>query len=434
MPNALVLGAGIMGLSAAWGLARAGFAVTVVEQDAVPNPRGASVDEHRLIRHAYGPAAGYTRMVDEAYAAWELLWADLGERLHVPTGVLAVANGPEGWLADSRATLTTQGHGFTDLTATELAGRFPMLGTEGIGAALHLTSGGVLLAGRIVAALARHLRGRGVRFLRGRAIEADPARASLTLEDGTRHQADRLVLAAGPWAPRLLPGLAGRVTPSRQIVVYVEPPAQHRAAWDVAPMLLDLSAQGGFYAVPPVAGTPLKIGDHRFSLQGDAEDPREASAAEAEAILTLARPRLRDAGAYRVLGARACYYDVEPEERFIVEPLGEQCIVMSGFSGHGFKFGALLGLAVAAGNTGALASWAAGQGGRRPLGTPAGVTLSPRPRHPSSKSHAPHKKQAPSLRHPRIDNGGADASSSPCHLSAVAGHRPGEARNHHPHQ
>ena len=372
MPNALVLGAGIMGLSAAWGLVRAGFSVTVVEQDAVPNPRGASVDEHRLIRHAYGAAAGYTRMVDEAYAAWDLLWTDLGERLHVPTGVLAVASGPEGWLADSRATLTAQGHGFTDLTATELAGRFSMLGTDGIGAALHMASGGVLLAGPIVAALARHLRGRGVRFVRGRATEADPARASLTLEDGTCHQADRLVLAAGPWAPRLLPGLAGRVTPSRQIVVYVEPPAQHRAAWDLAPMLLDLSAQGGFYAVPPVAGTPLKIGDHRFSLQGDAEDPREASAAEAEAILALARPRLRDAGAYRVLGARACYYDVEPEERFIVEPLGERCIVMSGFSGHGFKFGALLGLAVAAGDVSALASWAAGQGGAVPLDPPPG--------------------------------------------------------------
>ncbi|HWL82038.1 MAG TPA: FAD-dependent oxidoreductase [Roseomonas sp.] len=372
MPNALVLGAGIMGLSAAWGLSRAGFTVTVVEQDPVPNPRGASVDEHRLIRHAYGAAAGYTRMVEEAYAAWDLLWADLGECFHVPTGVLAVASRQEGWLAQSRATLAAQGHAFTDLDPARVAARFPMLGTHGIGAAFHMAEGGVLLAGRIVGALARHLRGRGVQVLRGRATEVDPVRASLTLADGTRHSADRLVLAAGPWAPRFVPGLAGRVTASRQIVVYLEPPPAHRAAWEAAPMLLDLSDEGGFYAVPPVAGTPLKVGDHRFSLQGDAEDPREASAAEAEAILALARPRLNDAGAYRVLGARACYYDVEPEERFIVEPLGDRCIVMSGFSGHGFKFGALLGLAVAAGNTGALPGWAAGQGDAAPLRLPSG--------------------------------------------------------------
>ena len=89
--TALILGAGIMGLSAAWALSRQGWAVHVVEQDPVPNPRGSSVDHHRLIRHAYGAQAGYMRMVDPAYAAWALLWRDLGETLYEPTGVLAVS-------------------------------------------------------------------------------------------------------------------------------------------------------------------------------------------------------------------------------------------------------------------------------------------------------------------------------------------------------
>jgi glycine/D-amino acid oxidase-like deaminating enzyme len=132
-------------------------------------------------------------------------------------------------------------------------------------------------------------------------------------------------------------------------------------------MVIDLAEDGGFYAVPPVAGTPLKVGDHKFSLQGDAEaDPREATAAEAEAILAFVRPRLRDAGDYRVLGARACYYDVSEGERFLVEPLGPRAWVMSGFSGHGFKFGPLLGLALARALAApdlaaALPAWAAGE-------------------------------------------------------------------------
>lgn len=366
MPSALVLGAGIMGLSAAWGLSRAGWSVTLVEQDPVPNPRGASVDDHRLIRHAYGAAAGYMRMVDEAYAAWDLLWADLGEVLHVPTGVLALGESGEGWLAESRAGLAAAGHAFEDLAPGELAARYPMLRPAGGGEAFHMAAGGVLLARRIVAALARHLRRRGVAIEPGRAVAVDPARASLRLADGATRQADLLVLAAGPWAPRLVPGLAGRVVPSRQIVVYLEPPPAWRAAWAAAPMLLDLSEGSGFYAVPPVAGTPLKIGDHRFSRQGDAEDAREAGAAEAEAILALARPRLAGAAAYRVLGARACYYDVTGDERFIVAPLGLHAVVMSGFSGHGFKFAPLLGLAVAREDRSGLAAWAAGEGGPLP--------------------------------------------------------------------
>lgn len=362
MPNALVLGAGIMGLSAAWGLARAGWSVTIVEQDDRPNPRGASVDDHRLIRHAYGAERGYMRMVDEAYAAWDMLWADLGETLHVPTGVLALGEAGPGWLAESRAALAAGGHAFTDLGPAALEARFPMLAGAGLGDAFHMAPGGVLLARRIVAALSAHLERRGVAFRRARAVAADPARATLALEDGTTLGADLLVVAAGPWAPRFLPGLAARVTASRQVVVYLEPPPEHRAAWAAAPMLIDLSERGGFYAVPPVAGTPLKIGDHRFSLQGDADDPREAGAAEAEAILALARPRLRGMAGYRVLGARACYYDVEPRERFLLEPLGERALVMSGFSGHGFKFGPLLGLAVAGEDRMARAAWAAGHG------------------------------------------------------------------------
>jgi glycine/D-amino acid oxidase-like deaminating enzyme len=103
--NALILGAGIMGLCTAWALAHAGWQVRVIEQAPIPNPRGASVDQHRLIRHAYGAQAGYMRMVDPAYAAWDMIWAALGARHYVETGVLALANHHGGWLAESRAAL-----------------------------------------------------------------------------------------------------------------------------------------------------------------------------------------------------------------------------------------------------------------------------------------------------------------------------------------
>jgi sarcosine oxidase subunit beta len=365
MRSALVLGAGIMGLSSAWALSRAGFSVRVLDQDEVPNPRGSSVDDHRLIRHAYGAAAGYMRMIDPAYAAWDALFAEAGERPYVPTGVLALANAPGGWLAESRAALRADGHVVEDLAADQVAARHPYLSPAGIAAAFALPTGGVLLARRIVAMLARLLAGRGVTVERGRAIAVDPARAALTLTDGTRREADLLILAAGPWGPRLIPSLGARVRPTRQIVVRLEPPAEHQAGWQAAPMLLDLAEDGGFYAVPPVAGTPLKIGDHRFAPTADPDGPREATPAEAEAILSLARHRIRGLDRYQVLSAAACWYDVEPAERFVLEPLGDRAFVMGGFSGHGFKFGPLLGLALAcaAGNATLardLTAWAAG--------------------------------------------------------------------------
>ncbi|WP_426954892.1 FAD-dependent oxidoreductase [Muricoccus radiodurans] len=371
MEHALVLGAGIMGLSTAWALNAAGHRVTVVDQASPPNPVGSSVDDHRLIRHAYGAARGYARMVDDAYRAWDVLFADVGERPYVRTGVLALAEGPSAWIAGSRATLRAEGHALEDLTPGQVAALYPWARPDGIADAFRMESGGVLLARRIVEALARHLAARGVRFVRARARDLDPARARLVLEDGTALEADRLVVAAGPWAPRLLPVLAARVVPSRQVLVYLDPPPALREAWARAPMLLDLAEDGGFYAVPPVAGTGLKIGDHRFSRRGDPDDPREATAAERDEILALAAHRLRDFPAYRVASARACYYDVEPEERFLLEPLSDRCVLLSGFSGHGFKFGPVLGRAVAAalGNPdlmAALPAWAAGEAAPAP--------------------------------------------------------------------
>ncbi len=366
-PTALILGAGIMGLSAAWGLVRQGFAVRVVDQAMPPNPRGASVDHHRLIRHSYGTMRGYMRMVDEAYDAWDKLWTELGEVLHVQSGVLTIDEAGCTRVRTSRAALAEGGYPTEDMTGPQVQARFPYLSGGHVADALYCPLGGVLLAGRIVERLAAHLITQGVAFEQARATAVDPARASLTLEDGSERAADILVVAAGPWAPRLLPVIARRVVASRQVVVRLMPPADALAAWERAPMVLELGELGGFYLVPPVAGTPLKIGDHSFSRQGDPDEPsRAADPREVERILDLARKRIPGLDGFAKVDSANCFYDVEDEERFIIEPLAPRAWVMSGFSGHGFKFGAVLGLRLARAiarneDPAAFSAWAAGQ-------------------------------------------------------------------------
>ncbi len=367
MTRVSIIGGGIMGLSAAWSLRKRGFDVALYEQGPLPNPLGSSVDRHRLIRYAYGGEDGYVRMVAEAYRAWAELWTDLGQKLYVETGTLAFDTAADDWAGRSRASLERCGIPFDLLRDADLARRFPHLLMHDIAEALYLPSGGALMAERIVIALAAHVIAAGVAVHAETPVESiDPARGTLTIAGGETIGADVLIVAAGPWTNRLVPSLALRMTPSRQVVTYLAPPAQHVAAWARSPMVLAIGADSGFYAVPPAAGLGLKIGDHRFSLAGDPDRDRLAGNDEAEAIAAQARSRFRDFADYRIVLAKTCFYDVEANERFIVEPVGPCCWAMSGFSGHGFKFGPVLGQRLAAAITGeiapaALTEWAAGR-------------------------------------------------------------------------
>lgn len=350
-----IIGAGIMGLSTAWALARRGHAVTVVEQGAVPNPLGSSVDQHRLIRFAYGDAAGYAALVGPAFDAWDRVWTDLGARLYQPTGTLVLGAIGQPWLTGSADILADQGHRVEWLGPAELDLRFPLLDGQGIDRAFYLETGGVLLAGRIIEALANHLPGRSVSIIAHQTVrDVDPDAGTATLADGRVLEGDTIVFAAGPWTGRLCPDLADRLTPSRQVVAYMAPPPDRAAEWPAMPMVLDIDPAAGFYLVPPVGGTGLKVGDHSFSMTGDPDQDREAGLDEVARLVDSCRGRLRNFEEYRALDGKTCFYTVAEGERFIVEPVGTCGWVMAGFSGHGFKFGPLLGEIVADGLEGAL--------------------------------------------------------------------------------
>jgi glycine/D-amino acid oxidase-like deaminating enzyme len=324
-----------------------GCTVTVLEQGALPNPLGSSGDHHRLIRHAYGPELGYTRLMGPAYAAWELLWQTLGVCHHHHSGTLVMATDDLAWAKASLRHLETCGHAVEHLSATQMASDYPHLHAEGIDLSYRLPTGGVLMAQHIVGDLAQFLQYSGVTVAPGmRVAEVDPTRGSVCLEDGTRLGADLVVVAAGPWAARLLPSLGSQVTPSRQVIAYLTPPHSLREAWETSPMILDIGGAGGVYVVPPRGGAGLKVGDHSFSLTGDPDQDREPSQDEVDALVEACRGRLKHLDQYTVETSKTCFYTVEPQEHFIVQRQ-DRAWIMTGFSGHGFKFGALMGLMTA---------------------------------------------------------------------------------------
>jgi glycine/D-amino acid oxidase-like deaminating enzyme len=364
----IVVGAGVVGLSAAWALSRAGHRAVVLERGAIPNPLSASHDRHRLIRLAHSDGDGRGLTIRDAYAAWDRLWADLGRSHYAETGIAMTARGPFDWAVSCRAAFDRKGTPYQVWDRAELARRCPYLALGPGDWGLFTARGGALFADRIVTDLATWLAARRGVSLRPNceAWEIDPAAATVTLANGERLGADAVIVAGGAWTGRLLPQLANSLTPKRAMVVYLEPPADIAASWEGAPCFLDFAGAGDLYLVPPLDGIPLKFGDGSTSYPEDPDASRELRADEPERLLACLRPYLRDFDGYRVVDHRICMYCFSPDERFLAGTMGDgRLAYATGCSGQMFKFGAAMGERLAEAVTGLIDSdglrgWALG--------------------------------------------------------------------------
>jgi len=310
-----VVGAGITGAAAAWALARDGHDVRVLEQFELEHDRGSSHGRSRIFRLAY-TEPHWVELAREALAAWRALERETGEALLELDGLLELAPSESD---SSRETLDACG------VAWEAAdpARYGVAGPEGWSALVQPD------AGIVRADEARRV------FLRGIPVQTGARVESLDDVD-----ADVVVVAAGPWARKLLAraGVELAVTETRETIAYF----RHEPG---IAAVVDRDATGHLrYALRDhVHG--LKAGTH---MSGRAADPDEPGGANEETVRAIA-----DWVAERFPGidpepvaAEPCFYTCTADESFVLERHG-RIVVASPCSGHGFKFAPVVGRRVA---------------------------------------------------------------------------------------
>jgi sarcosine oxidase len=153
------------------------------------------------------------------------------------------------------------------------------------------------------------------------------------------------MIASGPWSRTLLPFLENKLTTTRQEIVYFEPQTERsRFEPEAFPIFLDL--ESGFYGFPVHQRGAMKIANH---LKGIEIDPTSKDDQVSEQFVEKCRaffaafiPELADA---RVVETRVCMYNNTPDDDFIIDWLAQLdgALVVTGFSGHGFKFAPTIG-------------------------------------------------------------------------------------------
>jgi sarcosine oxidase len=351
----VVVGAGAMGSAAAYHLARRGEPVILIEQFALGHDRGSSHGAARITRHSYADS-DYARLMPAAFRAWKELEADAGETVFFRTGGVSFSPPDVDYASRVAANLEELGIPHWRASGNAWNARYGAYTLPGAYDVVFEPGAGMLYAARAVALmveLARQHGGEKTHVLAlspVRRIDLDGDHPAV-VTDSARITADRLIISAGAWVKRLLPGLAVPLCVTRQQVLYVLPD-------DVTPFRVgrfpvfifkgatDLDA---FYGMPMFLNMGVKVARHG----GPEVDPDNVDRGLSdEAIASVRRflrghiPALEDA---RISQSEVCLYTVAPSDRFLVDFMTgrKDVLVASPCSGHGFKFSCLVGRVLA---------------------------------------------------------------------------------------
>jgi sarcosine oxidase len=350
----LIVGAGVMGCAAAYQLAKDGARVLLFDQFAVGHARGSSHGPSRIIRLAYD-SLDYVVLARASYALWRELEAVSGARLLTPTGGLDIGAPDALALDEIRATYLAAGVPFAALDRDAIMARFPQFelpeGTIG----LYQADYSLLAADRCVATLAAQAR-RHAAIIR----QNEPARTIRTIAGGVElrtdqgvYSADRLILSAGSWMRPLL----RQLDLDLPLTVQKEQVAFFRARDPEAFMPGRLPLVIHRFPKTTSLGSVFPIYDHAgVKVMIDRTGPEVAPD---DADRSIDRPLLEQLRNYatqllpgltgEVIEAVSCRYTMTPDEHFIIDrhPAHPQIVIASPCSGHGFKFGTVLGRVLA---------------------------------------------------------------------------------------
>ncbi|WP_457493255.1 N-methyl-L-tryptophan oxidase [Streptomyces sp. P5_D11] len=350
--DVIVIGLGGMGSAAAYHLAGRGQRVLGLERFGPAHSLGASHGGSRIYRQSYAEGPEYVPLLLRARELWDRLGLDAETEVFTRTGGIVVGHADSLMVAGSLHSAREWGLAHEVLDAAEIRSRFPTFSPADDDVAFYERQAGVVRPELTVAAHLRlaERRGAELRFNEpATRWEALPGGGVRVITAGGAATADRLVIAPGAWAQRLLPDLAVPLKVERRATYWFAPEGGV-SLFDITrhPVYIWDTPGAEMYGFPAIdgAGLGVKVG---FHYGGGAADPdhldREIRPVEVEEMRDVLRSRIPALAVGRFLRGTACTYTLTPDEHFVLSPHPEhsQVIVACGFSGHGFKFVPVIG-------------------------------------------------------------------------------------------
>jgi sarcosine oxidase, subunit beta len=325
--SVVVVGGGVIGLSAAYHLAASGVPdVVLVEKDQLGS--GSTSKAAGGVRAQFSDAVNIELGL-RSLRTFETFADDFGQEIDLhQVGYLFLLDRPEHVaLFESSVALQNElGVPSRMLEVAEVERLSPLVSTDGLLAAAYSPTDGHCTPESVVLGYARAARSAGARLLRGTTVEGvehDGRTISAVLTDRGPIRTDTVVCAAGPWSRAVgeMVGVDLPVTPERREIVVTEPiPGLDPRT----PFTIDYASTFYFHAEGPGL------------LMGMSDPDLIPAAVERRA------PALADVG---IASGWAGLYEMTPDHNALIgeaEGVG-RFLYATGFSGHGFLMGPAVG-------------------------------------------------------------------------------------------
>ena len=349
--DVIVLGLGGMGSAALWHLAARGVRVLGLERFTPPHDHGSSHGQSRIIRQAYYEDPAYVPLLFRAYELWDDLERATGRRLLLPTGGVFIGPPDADLIAGSLRSAREHSLPHQVLSAAEIRQRWPVLHADPSEIGVFEDRSGVLLVEECVRAHVDAALRRGAEAHFEEPVlrwSARPGGDGVVVETKQgRYEAARLVIAGGAWNPGLLGDLGLPFRVERQVLYWFDPGPQRALfalgrlpiwAWEHPDITF-------FYGFPDLGAPGVKAAFHHGGETTSADQIRRTVSAEETAAFRAVLRRFVPALDVPPTQAATCMYTNTPDDHFVIglHPQYPQVALAAGFSGHGFKFCAVVG-------------------------------------------------------------------------------------------
>lgn len=367
MSSVLIVGCGVLGLSAAHELAQQGYHVTAIDAYSVPSPWSAANDYNKIIRTEYADIQ-YTKMSVEALNLWRTspmftnTYNECGRVMSTPKSYVARKDFEQ--LGIENLQKVGEGKGVEIFSGgANLAARFPVFHGNQVEFDAELKwnpESGLAHAANSLKAVFESAKVLGVKFHfgdAGKAVKIVSANGidHVVTQDGSTYTADNIIVSMGASSGYLV-DMRNQQSATGLFVTHIRLSEKEYDKYKGIPVIFD--AELGYFFPPdpktrilkiclPGSGASNYVADPfdstgkkslpRYKLQNPADTIPFDGPQQAVALLQKYAPELAH---HKLFDHKACWIADTSDSHLIVDKVPEyhQVYVASGDSGHAFKF------------------------------------------------------------------------------------------------